>query len=374
MEPIPSLHTVAAVSRSTGEPLSVETLRIEDPRPDEVLVQVIATGICHTDVGMRDSPDRVPKPIVLGHEGAGIVVKVGAAVRKVLPGDHVVMSFNSCGHCASCSHGDPAYCQHVGPANFSGKREDGSTALSSDGAPVHSHFFGQSSFATLSICNERNVVRVPNGVPLELLGPLGCGFQTGAGAVLNSLKVARGSSITVFGTGAVGLAAVMAAQVAGAGTLIAIDVQRARLDMALRLGATHVIEVGTGDVVEQIKAIAVDGLNYALDTTGNAAVIQSAVACLAPRGVCGLISSGKGASISLNLLQMMLGGRVVRGIHQGDSVPDVFIPQLIDLYREGRFPFDQLLSFYDLADINQALDDMESGKAIKPIVRMPQPT
>jgi aryl-alcohol dehydrogenase len=372
MEKLSSLQALAAVSRTTGAPLSVETLSIEEPRADEVLVQVVATGICHTDVGMRDSPDRVPKPIVLGHEGAGIVMKVGAAVRKVQPGDHVVMSFNSCGRCSSCSHGDPAYCLHVGAVNFSGTRDDGSTALSVNGTPVHSHFFGQSSFTTLAICNERNIVRVTEDVPLELLGPLGCGFQTGAGAVINSLKVAPGSSIGVFGTGAVGLAAVMAATVAGAGKIIAIDVQRARLDTARRMGATDVIHAGDSDVAGQIRAIAGAGLDYALDTTGNAAVIHSAVACLAPHGVCGLISSGKGASISLNLLQMMLGGRVVRGIHQGDSVPDVFIPQLIDLYRDGRFPFDQLVSFYELADINQALDDMESGKAIKPIVRMPR--
>lgn len=366
-----SFTTSAAVSRVSGEPLRLETLEIEAPRADEVLVQVVATGICHTDIGMRNSPDRVPKPIVLGHEGAGIVLKVGAAVRKVRPGDHVVLSFNSCGHCASCEHGDPAYCQHIGQANFSGRREDGSTALSSGGSPVHSHFFGQSSFATLAICTERNVVPVPGDVPLELLGPLGCGFQTGAGAVLNSLKVTPGSTIGVFGAGAVGLAAVMAAKVAGAGKIIAIDLQRSRLDTALELGATHALEPGSG-MAAQLKAIAATGLDYALDTTGNVTVIQTAVECLGPRGVCGLISSGKGASISLNLLQMMLGGRTVRGIHQGDSVPDTFIPRLIDLYRLGRFPFDRLVSFYDLADLNQALDDMESGKAIKPVVRMPQ--
>jgi aryl-alcohol dehydrogenase len=373
MEKSSSLTTLAAVSRVSGEPLSIETLGIEEPRADEVLVQLIATGICHTDIAMRNSPDRVPKPIVLGHEGAGIVLKVGSAVRKVGPGDHVVISFNSCGHCASCDHGDPAYCLHLNQANFSGQRADGSTALSSAHGPVHGHFFGQSSFATRAICAERNVVPVPRDVPLELLGPLGCGFQTGAGAVLHSLHCVPGSSIGIFGAGAVGLAAVMAARVAGAATIIAIDIQRSRLDAALQLGATHTVEAGP-EMAGQLRAIAAasPGLNYALDTTGNVTVIQTAVDCLAPHGVCGLISSGKGANISLNLLHMMLGGRTVRGIHQGDSVPDVFIPQLIELYRQGRFPFDRLLSFYDLADINQALADMESGKTIKPVVRMPQ--
>ena len=371
MEKLTSLEALAAVSRVSGAPLSVETVNIEEPRADEVLVRTVATGICHTDIGMRNSPDRVPKPIVLGHEGAGVVLKVGTAVRKVRPGDHVVISFNSCGHCASCDHGDPAYCLHIDQTNFSGQRADGSTALSSDDAPVHSHFFGQSSFATLAICTERNIVPVPRDVPLELLGPLGCGFQTGAGAVLNSLKVVSGSTIGVFGAGAVGLAAVMAAKIAGAAKIVAVDIQRSRLNTALQLGATHALEAGP-DTAGQLKAAAGVGLDYALDTTGNVTIIQTAVDCLAPHGVCGLISSGKGANISLNLLHMMLGGRSVRGIHQGDSVPDVFVPQLIELYRQGRFPFDQLLSFYDLADINQALDDMESGKVVKPVLRMPR--
>jgi aryl-alcohol dehydrogenase len=365
------MQTLAAVCHTTGAALSVEHLDIEEPRSDEVLVQVVATGICHTDVGMRNSPDRVPKPIVLGHEGAGIVMKAGASVRKVKPGDHVVMSFNSCGHCASCDHGDPAYCLHIGQVNFSGRRQDGSTALSLAGAPVHSHFFGQSSFAAHAICTGRNVIPVRKDVPLELLGPLGCGFQTGAGAVINSLKVAPESTIAVFGAGSVGLAAVMAARVAQAGKIIAVDAQANRLETAVRLGATHVVDASKGDTAEHIRAIAALGLNYALDTTGSTAVIQSAVECLAPHGVCGLISSGKGASVNLNLLQMMLGGRVVRGIHQGDSVPEIFVPQLIDLYLEGRFPFDQLIRFYDLQDINQAIEDMESGKAIKPVLRMP---
>jgi len=366
------MQTSAAVCHATGAALSLEVVDIEEPRSDEVLVQVVATGICHTDIGMRDSPDRVPKPIVLGHEGAGIVLKVGASVRKVKPGDHVVMSFNSCGHCPSCDHGDPAYCLRIGQANFSGRRQDGSTALTLNGTPVHSHFFGQSSFAAHAICSERNVIAVRKDAPLELLGPLGCGFQTGAGAVMNSLKVRPGSTIAVFGAGSVGLAAVMAARIARAGRIIAVDVQAGRLETALRMGASDAIDASAGGIVERIRAIAGMGLNYALDTTGNTGVIQSAVEALAPHGVCGLISSGKGASVSLNLLQMMLGGRVVRGIHQGDSVPGVFVPQLIELYLQGQFPFDQLIRFYDLRDINQAMEDMESGKAVKPVLRMPR--
>jgi aryl-alcohol dehydrogenase len=365
------METIAAVSRISGEAMAIEPVTLAEPRDHEVLVRVVATGICHTDIAMRDSTGRVPKPIVLGHEGAGIVEGAGRGVRRVRPGDHVVMSFDSCGHCPSCNRGDPAYCLGIGQLNFSGQRQDGSTALSCNGMPVHSHFFGQSSFAVHAICSERSLVPVPRDLPLELLGPLGCGFQTGAGAVINALKVAPGSAIAILGAGAVGLAAVMAARIRRAEKIIAVDIHANRLDMALRLGATEVINAGAGDVAGQIMALAGAGLNYALDTTGNLGAIQSALESLAPHGICGLISSGKGASINLNLLQMMLGGHIVRGIHQGDSVPEAFIPQLIDFYRRGDFPFDELLSFYEFKDVNRAMEDMESGRVIKPVLRMP---
>ena len=364
------MQITAAVCRSNGAPLSIETLQLEDPREGEVLVRVVATGICHTDVAMRDSPVRVPKPIVLGHEGAGIVERTGSAVRKVKPGDHVVMSFSSCGHCPSCYQGDAAYCFENNLYNFSGQRKDGTTALADGKGDLHSHFFGQSSFATYAICTERNVIPVRADVPIELLGPLGCGIQTGAGAVINALKVYPGSSIGIFGTGSVGLAAVMAAKLSGASTIIAVDTQQQRLEMAALLGATHIINAARENTFALVGSIAPTGMNFALDTSGNLAGIRQAVEHLAPRGTCGLINSAKGGEISLNILQLLTGGRVVRGIHQGDSVPEVFIPQLIELYAQGRFPFDKLVKFYQLGEINEAIADMESGKAIKPVVTM----
>ncbi|WP_151448686.1 NAD(P)-dependent alcohol dehydrogenase [Lacisediminimonas profundi] len=365
------MEITAAVSRTTGEPMSIEKVLLEEPRDNEVLVRVVATGICHTDVAMRDASGRVPKPIVLGHEGAGIVERTGKAVRKVKPGDHVVMSFDSCGQCPSCYRGDAAYCLENNRYNFAGQRKDGSTALTAGGTRLHSHFFGQSAFATYSICTERNVVPVRKDISLELLGPLGCGIQTGAGAVINSLKAHAGSSIGIFGTGSVGLAAVMAAKLAGAATIIAVDTQQQRLDLALELGATHAVNAAREETFAQVKAICPIGMDFAVDTSGNLAVIKQAVEHLAPRGVCGLINSAKGADASLNILNMMLGARSVRGIHQGDSVPELFIPQMIELYAQGRFPFDKLVTFYELENINQAMADMEAGKAIKPIIRMP---
>lgn len=364
------MQITAAVARQDGAPLVLEQLELDAPRDNEVLVRVVATGICHTDLNMRDSPGRVPKPIVLGHEGAGIVERVGKAVHKVQPGDHVVMTFDSCGHCASCFKGDAAYCTENFQHNWSGRRLDGSTALCSHGEAVHSHFFGQSAFATHAICTERNVVPVRKDVPLELLGPLGCGMQTGAGAVINSLKVGAGSSIGIFGTGSVGLAAVMAARLVGAAVIVAVDTQDSRLEMAARLGATHTVNPLREDAFKAIAGIAAGGLDFALDTSGNLEVIRSAVLQLAPRGVCGLINSAKGADVPLNILNMMLGGKSVRGIHQGDSVPEIFIPQLIEAYLQGRFPFDTLVKYYRLEDINHAMEEMERGEVIKPVIRM----
>jgi aryl-alcohol dehydrogenase len=360
----------AAVTPAISAPMSIEELTLEAPRDNEVLVRVVAVGICSTDVHMRDHPALAAKPIVLGHEGAGIVEQVGAGVTRVRPGDHVVMHYNSCGHCTPCVESDSAYCQHIGAYNFSGARPDGSMALSRGDQPVHSHFFGQSAFATYALCTDRNVVAVPADAPLELLGPLGCGILTGAGAVINTLKVRPGSSIAVFGTGSVGLAAIMAAHLCGAAKIVAVDTQQARRDMALELGATHTIDPRAADVPEELGRITGSGVNYALDTSGNTTVIRQAVEALASRGVCGLISSANGADISLNVLKMMHGGRVVRGILLGDSVPEVFIPQLIELQRQGRFPFEKLVTYYPFEEINQAVADMEQGRVIKPILRM----
>lgn len=365
------MRITAAVSRTPAQALSLESLELASLRDDEILVQVVATGICHTDIGMRDSPSRVPRPIVLGHEGAGIVVETGKNVTKASPGDHVVMSFDTCGTCASCNRGEAAYCLHLGQYNFSGQRLDGSTSLRKGQETIHGHFFGQSSFATHAVCHERNAIVVDKDLPLEMLGPLGCGFQTGAGAVINSLRVGPGHSLAVFGTGAVGLAAVMAAHVTGAASIIAVDTNPSRLELAVELGADHVIDATQGDVFSKLRELIPPGVDFALDTTGNLEVIRQAIGNLAPLGVCGLINTAKGADLGANILELVLGGRSVRGIHQGDSQPDRFIPLLIDLYRKGRFPFDRLLRFYDLADINTAMNDMQSGSCIKPVVRMP---
>lgn len=361
----------AAVARGPRAPLTFETLRLEDPRDGEILVRVVATGICNTDIGMRDQHLPTPLPVVLGHEGSGVVERVGGGVTKVKPGDHVVMTYNSCGHCASCFDGQPTYCHEFFPRNFFGTRPDGSTALSKDGERVHANIFGQSSFASYALCHERNIVKVPDDAPLELLGPLACGVQTGAGAVLNSLKVLPGKSLAVFGAGAVGLSAVMAARVAGATTIVAVDINDDRLRLAQELGATHVFNSKVNGLGERIMEITARiGVDYSIDATGIPSVVEEAVRVLAPRGCCAVVGApAAGSIVQLDLTHIMTAGRQLRGVIEGDSNPDAFIPTLIRLYQKGLFPFDKLVKFYSFEQINEALDDAQHGRVLKPIVR-----
>lgn len=365
------MEMTAAVCRTQGAALSIETVDIEEPRDTEILVRVVAAGVCHTDLVVRDGMLPTPPPVVLGHEGAGIVERVGQGVSKVAAGDHVVMTFNSCGSCPSCVEHAPTYCHDFFPRNFAAARADGSSALSSGGERINGNFFGQSSFATYALCHERNVVKVPADAPLELLGPLACGLQTGAGAVINALQVGAGRSFVVFGAGSVGLSAVMAAHLVGAATIIAVDLHEARLKLAEELGATHTVNSSTRNPVDAVLEITGAGAHFALDTTGLGTVIRTAVECLAPRGTCGVLgASAMGTEITLDEVHFMSGGRRLMGIVEGESTPDVFIPALIDLHRQGRFPFDKLVTFYPFEQINEAIHDSESGVTIKPIVRM----
>ena len=366
------MKTTAAVVTEIGKPLTLLELDLEDPRDDEILVRIVATGICHTDLVVQAGMLPAPIPVVLGHEGAGIVEKVGSGISKVKQGDHVVLSFNSCGSCKSCDEKEPAYCYEFMPYNFGSTREDGTTALSLQNSPVHSNFFGQSSFATFALCREVNAVKVNKRIDISLLGPLGCGILTGAGAVMNALPVKAGSSFVVFGTGSVGLSSIMAAKIEGASIIIAIDLNDDRLKIARELGATHTFNPSTTtNIVEQILELTTHGVSVALDTTGLPDVIRDAVLCLAPRGSCGILGAcPPDFEITLNELHFFAGGRKLVGIVEGSAYPDTMIPKLINYFEEGQFPFDRLIKFYDFKDINQAIEDSEKGHTIKAIVRM----
>jgi aryl-alcohol dehydrogenase len=361
----------AAVTESKGAPFALQELELGELRPDEVLVRVAAAGICHTDLIMRDQWYPVPLPAVLGHEGAGVVERVGSAVTLVAPGERVGMSFDSCGHCPTCRTGRPAYCHDFWAHNFASARADGTSALSRAGELIHGHFFGQSSFATHAVASERNIVTLPDSIPLEIAAPFGCGFQTGAGGVLDALRAPAGSTLAVFGTGAVGLSAVMAGVIAGCTTIIGIDRNPSRLELARELGATHTVNTAERDAPEEITRITGYGVDFSVETTGVPALLRQAVDCLAPRGTCGVIGSAAvGTEVSLDIVSILIAGRTVRGIVEGDSVPRSLIPRLIALWEQGKFPVERMMTFYDFDQIDEAAHDAEGGTVIKPVLRI----
>ena len=352
----------AAVLRRRGGPLSIETIEMEGPRDGEVLVRLIASGICHTDIGyVNEWYDASEGPLILGHEGAGIVEQVGKKVKGFRRGDHVVLSYQSCGACGACRSGRPADCRELYDLNFGFRRPGGGNAYLRSG--VKGHFFGQSSFATHALATARNLVKVKKGLPLELLAPLGCGLQTGAGTVMNSLAVKKDASIAVFGTGSVGLAAIMAARLVGAAPIIGIDILPKRLSLARKLGATHTIDSGREDVATRIEDITGSGIDYSVEGTGNDEMFRLSMEMLNRKGTAALLTGASGPG-------RLPGGRKALSIIQGDAVPQLFIPRLISLYQKGLFPFDRLVKFYDFKQINRAIADSMRGSTIKPVLRI----
>ncbi|OMH27711.1 alcohol dehydrogenase [Tersicoccus phoenicis] len=360
------MKVTAAVVRETGAPLTIEELDLGEPRPDEVRVRMVASGICHTDATARGGAYPIEWPAVLGHEGAGIVEEIGSAVKSVAVGDHVVMAPASCGRCTSCRRGEAAYCVHYIELNLSGRHG----SLSSGDEAVSSHFFGQSSFSSHANVLERCVVKVDPDVPLEMVAPLGCGLQTGAGAVLNDCRPEAASSLAVIGTGAVGSAAIMAARIAGCTTVIAVDLHDSRLETASELGATHTVNSGTTDMVEELDRITDgDGVDYIVDTTSAPPVLNQAARALAVRGK--LVAVGNttfGTEAPFEIGESQVKGWTFTMSVQGSSVYQLFIPKLIELWKQGRFPYDKLIKTYPFEDINQAFEDSAKGSTIKPIV------
>lgn len=361
----------AAVVREPGEAFSIETLELRAPREDEVLIRVAAVGLCHTDIAMM-SGRLIGLPAVLGHEGAGVVERIGSRVTKVKPGDRVGITFLSCGTCARCDQGEPAYCHMTMPLNFGGRRLDGTTAITSADEPISSHFFGQSSFASHCLAFERNIVPLAPDVPFAVAAPFGCGVQTGAGSILRSLDCRPGSSLLVLGGGAVGLSAVMAAKLRGCGQIIVLEPHEARRTLALELGATHVLDPAqTPDLAAAVRGFAANGVDYAFDTTGIPPLLNAAVDCLAPRGVFGIVGiAPPGTPVPGVLARLVSTGLTIRGILEGDSDPDSFIPELIEHYRAGHFPVDRLVTTYPFAEINRAVADQHSGKCVKVVLTM----
>lgn len=298
------MKITAAVVPARAAPFELQTLDLAPPCADEVLVRIVASGMCQTDLHARDGYfPMLPYPIVCGHEGAGIVEAVGAEVTDLAPGDPVAISFPD--------------------------------------------------------------------APLDLLCPLGCGIQTGAGAVLNVMSPSAGQSFVVFGVGGVGLSGLIAARIAGCDPIIAVDLHPNRLLLARELGATHTLEGRGAETLAAIRRLTGSGVHFALETSAVPAVFRIAVDSLRPLGTCVLVGSARAGTEAAFEMPVLQGGRTIRGVVQGDSRPREFIPRLVDLYLAGRFPIDRLIHHYDFADINQAAADAVSGTAIKPVLRMP---
>lgn len=359
----------AAVLNKPHE-LVVSDVVFDDPGPGEVLVRLVASGLCHTDLGVVAGGIPFPLPGIIGHEGAGVVEEVGEGVSSVAIGDKVLLSFTSCGACAACDEGHPAYCETWLPRNLIGlMRAEGSAGVTRAGEPVANHFFGQSSFGEYAIADERSLVKVDANADLAVLAPLGCGVLTGFGSMWNVLDPGEDDIVAVYGAGAVGLSAIIAAGMRSPAQLIAIDLVDERLALAAELGATAAINAKSENVAERLAELTGGrGVSLSFDTTGNPNVARGALDAASVRGtvlVCGAPPPGTEIPVDI---QGILTGKVLRGVTMGDTRPRELIPQLVALHAEGRLPLEKLERRYALDDIAQAADDMHHGVTVKPVI------
>ena len=365
------MQITAALALAGQKEFSLQQAKLAKPNADEILVEIAGVGICHTDLVVRDAVEMIfAGSAVLGHEGAGKVIEIGANVTKVAVGDHVALTFRSCGKCGNCSTGPSSYCEDFNALNMSGCRSDGTKAHSTADGDVAGNFFGQSSFATHCLAYESGVVKLPDGISAELAGPLGCSVQTGAGGILNSLDPRAGSSLVVIGGGPVGQSAVMAGKLRGCDPIILIEPQAPRREFALAHGATHCIDpMAESDLEAAIRAIVPGGLEYAFDTTAIESVLGPVISALKIKGSIGLVGlSQSDASMPLKANQFSAKGIRVIGIIEGDSDPDEFLPFLMDQHLAGNLPFDDMIQTYPLDQINRAIEEQHRGACIKAVL------
>ncbi|TIC88706.1 NAD(P)-dependent alcohol dehydrogenase [Nocardioides sp. GY 10113] len=366
------MRTTVALIEEPGGEFTLSEVELEEPRPDEVLVRIVATGVCHTDLTVPTMLPAEMFPTVMGHEGTGVVEAVGAQVAGIEVGDHVVLSFRSCRACGPCLDGDVGYCEQSLLLNYMGMRGDGSTTMRRGEQTVFGSFFGQSSLARHALAYADNCVVVDKELDLTRLAPFACGFQTGAGTVLNLLQPGPEDSLVVFGAGAVGLAAIAAAAGAGVGTIVAVDPNADRRAIAEGYGAFAVdpTDAGADDapsVEDQVKAHTGGGARYAIDTTAIPAVVLQAQRSLRPQGT--LVALGLGpAEYTIDALDLLQSGKTIRSSIEGESDPLVTIPELIALREAGKLDVDPLVTTYPFDRIADAIADAAAGKVIKPVL------
>ena len=358
----------AAVVREPEGAFTIEDIELDDLRPGEVYVRIEAVGVCHTDMNMQQF---VPMPAVVGHEGAGVVEEVGAGVEYVKPGDKVIISWPTCGVCPNCLAGRRDICDMQFPLLFGGRRKDGSPTVKLDGEWISAAFFQQSSFSTYVIAPADSLIKVEHDdIPFEILAAMPCGIMTGAGAITNSLGVTAKDDVMVLGTGAVGLSAVMAANLVGASPIVAVDINDDRLALARELGATHTFNPKRDDVVAGVRALVPRGLRFAFDTSGVPASYGTAISSLCMGGTFGGAAMPIGEGPGLHPAEAFGKGLRLQFVMAGSSVPRLYLPNLMKWYRAGRFPIDRLVTTFPFEDINHAWAESHAGRAIKPVLLM----
>ncbi|GAA5899037.1 hypothetical protein JCM8208_002982 [Rhodotorula glutinis] len=368
-------RTQALVVQQIGAPAVLADIYLADPRPNEVLVRIVACGLCHTDNLVQHGGIPSAFPAIFGHEGAGVVEAVGSAVERVQKGDSVLLSYATCGECPYCAADRPAGCVRFFERNFGRVRDevvvDEPVARAVDtGEPVYGTFFGQSAFARRSVVSESSVVKVPQGTDLVQLAPLGCGLQSGAGVLLNQLKPSQDDSVIIFGLGAVGFGALWAAAHLQLRTIIVVDLVSTRLDLALAQGATHAFSGASPTLLDDIRAATGGiGARFAIEATGVERVLKSAWDAVCNFGhVVSVGNPGPGVKAPFDINDHVNQSKTWSGLVEGASNPPVFIPQLMQLYEQGAFPVDTISRTYPVEQYEEALAAMKSGELIKPII------
>jgi S-(hydroxymethyl)glutathione dehydrogenase/alcohol dehydrogenase len=347
----------AAVLHEVGEPLRVERVELESPRAGEVRVRVAAAGVCHSDYHYMTGDLVCRLPVVVGHEGAGRVEAVGPGTERVRQGDAVALLWRPrCGVCRFCIIGQPVLCERGRvQAESGGLPGDGTTRLRLDGHSIH-HLMGVSCLAEQVVVSEMSVVPIPDGVPPVVAAITGCAVITGVGAVLNVAGAVAGSSLLIIGAGGVGLSAVMGGRLAGADPIVATDVEPSRLERARQLGATHVVDAGTHDVVESVTDLVPGGVDWAIDAVGRPGTLQQSIACLRPGGTAIAVGLARvGETVQLPINELVQRQKRLVGSLYGSANPQVDLPRLFELYRSGRLALDELVGTrYRLAEVNEA--------------------
>lgn len=373
------MKTIAAVLRTTGaarpyaesRPLSLETVTLDPPGRDEVLVAVRAAGLCHSDLSVINGDRPRPLPMALGHEAAGVVEARGEGVTDLEVGDHVVMVFMpSCGHCDPCAGGRPALCEPGAAANGQGALLAGGRRLHDDAGELH-HHLGCSAFAGHAVVSRRSLVRVDRDLPFEHAALFGCAVLTGVGAVVNTARVQAGQSVVVIGLGGVGLASVLGALAAGASPVVAVDVSEDKLALARSLGPVATVNAGDADAVARVRALTGGGAEFAFEMAGSVAALEAAWRMTRRGGTT--VTAGlppPEAALAVNVVQLVAEERTLKGSYIGTCVPSRDVPRYVALFREGRLPVDRLLSgVIGLDGINAAFDDLAEGRTVRTVIR-----